>query len=43
LDPINALALPVIGINTGEVSVATDVGYLVSIMLLIQGDALPEA
>jgi len=43
LDPSNALALPEIGINTGQASEATDVGRLATIMLLIQGNALPEA
>jgi Flp pilus assembly protein TadD len=43
LDPNNALALPEIGINTGGTSEVTDVGRLATIMLLIQGNALPEA
>jgi putative PEP-CTERM system TPR-repeat lipoprotein len=40
LDPSNALASAEIGIKTDE---ASDVGRLASIMLLIQGNALPEA
>ncbi len=49
LDPNNALALPEIGINSGEASEeseaseASDVGRLASIMLLIQVNALTDA